>query len=126
MMKTRDSRGYMLLEAILATAMIAVALFALINSLGRCLAAARSVQNYAIAETLLANKSYEFRVEKAADYDNQEGVFDDYPGYTWRREFEMTETEGLWKQTVTVFWTERGRSSSDTLTEFRYLPDKPR
>jgi len=116
----------MLLEVIMATFIVAVGLFAMIEGLNRCVAAARSVQNYTIAETLLANKSYEFRVERPSDYLDQNGVFDDYPGFSWSRNLESTDIEGLWTQTITVYWMERGKPSVDSVVESRYLPDKQR
>jgi type II secretion system protein I len=116
----------MLLEVLLATAMVAVAMFAILNSLGQCLAASRKVQNYNIAQTLLKNKCFEFRIERPTDYLDQSGDFSDYPGFTWARTFEMTETEGLFKQIIAVYWMERGQLASDEVVEYRYLPQKQR
>ena len=125
----------MLLEVILATFIITVGLFAMIDGLNRCIAAARGVQNYTVAETLLANKSYEFRVERPTDMLDQNGVFDDYPGFSWSRTFESvdlasssfsSDNQGLWKQTITVYWMERGNPSVDSVVEYRYLPQKQR
>ena len=48
--------------------MLAISVFVLIEGLGRCVAAARSVQNYSVSEILLANKSYEFRTERRRRY----------------------------------------------------------
>jgi type II secretion system protein I len=124
--KRQRQSGFMLLEVLLATALVAVAMVAILDSLGRCLAASRSVQNYNIAQTLLANKSYEFRVERPTDYLDQSGQFPDYPQFTWARTFEMTDTEGLFKQRIAVYWLERGRLTSDEVVEYRYLPDKQR
>jgi Tfp pilus assembly protein PilV len=120
----RSEGGFMLLEVILATMLMALGLFALIDGLNRCVASARSVQNYTIAETLLSNKSSEFRVDQADNLLPQEGVFEDYPGFTWSRQFETTDTEGLFKQTITVYWRERGQPSADSVVEYRYLPQK--
>ena len=117
-------RAFMLLEVILATALLAIGLFAIIDSLGRCVAAAKSIQSYAVSEILLANKSFEFRAERASDIFDQEGTFDDYPGYSWSRKLERTDTDGLWKQTIEVFWRERGNIASDSVVEYRYLPEK--
>lgn len=125
-MRRHDQRGFLLLEVIFATFLIAIALFAIMDGLGRCLAAARSVQNYSIAQNLLANKSYEFRVERPLDYLDQDGRFDDYPGYSWTRTLEGTDTESLWKQTITVIWSERSKLASDSLVEYKYLPQKQR
>jgi prepilin-type N-terminal cleavage/methylation domain-containing protein len=118
--------GFVLLEVIVAAAVLAVGLFAIIDALGRCVAAARAVQNSTIAETLLANQSFIFRVERALDELPQEGVFEDYPGFWWSRTFEPTDTEGLWQQTITVYWRERGRVLSESVVEYRYLPQKQR
>jgi Tfp pilus assembly protein PilV len=123
----RDPRGFILLEVIMATILMAIGLFAIIEGLSRCIAAARSVQNYATSETLLANKSYEFHTDRATDTLDQEGNFaDDYPGFSWTRTFQQTDTEGLWKQTITVYWYERGKLSSDSVAEYKYMPEKQR
>jgi Tfp pilus assembly protein PilV len=127
-MRLRDQRGFLLLEVIFATALVAIGLFAIMEGLNRCLAAARSVNNYAIVQNLLANKTYEFRVERPSDFLDQEGRFEDYPGYTWSRTLEEVDPEkqGLWKQTITVFWWERSKLTSDSLVEYKYLPQKQR
>jgi hypothetical protein len=116
----------MLLEVVLASALLAIGLFAIIDGLGRCLEAMRRIQAYSTAETLLANKTYEFHVERPTDFLDQEGTFDDYPGYTWTRQFDFTDEESLWKQTITVYWYERGKLTSDSVVEYRYIPDKQR
>jgi Tfp pilus assembly protein PilV len=127
-MRIRDQRGFLLLEVIFATMLVAIGLFSIMEGLNRCLAAARSVSSYAIVQNLLANKSYEFRVERPTDYLDQEGTFEDYPGYTWSRTLEEVDPElqGFWKQTITVFWWERGKLSSDAVVEYKYLPQKQR
>jgi Tfp pilus assembly protein PilV len=116
--------GFLLLEVILAVALLAISLFAIIDSLGRCVAASKAVQSYSISEVLLANKSFEFRAERAGDIFDQEGSFVDYPGYSWSRRLERTETDGLWQQTIAVYWHERGNIVSDSVVEYRYLPEK--
>jgi Tfp pilus assembly protein PilV len=122
----RSEGGFLLLEVLFAVVLVAVGLYATIESLNRCLVAARSVQNYSIAANLLANKAYEFRVERPSDYLDQEGRFDDYPGFTWQRTLEATDTEGLFVQTITVYWWERSQLASDSVVEYRYLPRKQR
>ena len=116
--------GFVLLEVIVASALLAIALFALIEGLSRCVASARSVRNYTISETLLTNKSYEFRVERPTDYLDQDGEFSDYPEFRWSRTLEAVDDEGLWKQTITVSWQERNQTVNDEVVEYRYLPEK--
>ena len=122
----RRDGGFMLLEVILAVTLLAISMVAIIGSLGQCLAAARSVQSYSTSEILLANKSFEFRTERPTDLLDQEGEFDDYPGFSWSRKLESTDSEGLWKQTITVYWYERSKLASDSVVEYRYLPLKER
>ena len=127
-MNARRAGGFLLLEVILATAVLAIGMGALITSLCRCLAAAQSVQNYTVAQTLLANKSYEFRVERSTDDLDQQGTFDDYPTFSWSRSLEPVDDDetltGLWKQTIAVAWRERGQILTDDIVEYRYLPGK--
>jgi Tfp pilus assembly protein PilV len=125
-MRLKDQRGFLLLEVVFATVLVAIGLFAIMEGLNRCLAAARSIHNYSIVENLLVNKSYEFRLERPTDYLDQEGAFDDYPGYTWARMFEPADTESLWKQTLTVYWWERSKLVSDAIVEYKYIPQKQR
>ncbi len=124
--RDNTATGFILLEVVVATTIMTIGLFALIDGLNRCVAAEQRVQNYAIAETLLTNKSYEFRVDRATDYLDQEGSFDDYPGFSWQRKFDPTDADGLWQQTITVYWSERGMLFSDSVVEYRYLPQKSR
>jgi Tfp pilus assembly protein PilV len=135
-MNARDQRGqaaprsgeggFLLLEVLLALFLLTISVFVLIEGLSRCLAAVRAVQSYSISEMLLANQSYVFHMERGMDILDQEGTFDDYPGYTWSRKLEQTDTEGLWKQVLTVSWHERGQVASDSVVEYKYLPDKQR
>ena len=122
----RRDGGFLMLEVILAMALLTFSAIAITESLGRCLAAARAVQSYSTSEILLANKSFEFRTERPTDLLDQEGEFEDYPGFSWSRRLEGTDSEGLWKQTITVYWYERGKLASDAVVEYRYLPDKQR
>ncbi len=122
----RSEGGFLLLEVLMAVLLMAIAFGVLLEALGRCVAAARSVQSYSTAQTLLANKSYEFRVERPTDYLDQNGTFADYPGFEWSRTLEGTEAEGLWKQVITVQWEERGKPATDSVVEYRYFPQKVR
>ena len=116
------------MEVIVAVSLVAIGLFVLIEGLSRCLAAARSVQTYSLVATMLANKSYEFRVERAENYQDVDGLFDDYPGYSWQRKFEKTGIDGLYQQTITINWRERNKIVNESAVEYRYMPkrDKPK
>jgi len=118
--------SFLLLEVLLALFILTISAFVLIQRLSLCVAAVRSVQSYSTSAMLLANQSFVFRTERATDLLNQEGAFDDYPGYTWSRTLEQTDTEGLWKQVITVSWHERNQLANDSVVEYRYLPDKTR
>ena len=122
----RRQAGFLLLEVLIAVFLLAVSLFVLIEQLSVCVAEARSIQNYTVSDVLLANKSYEFRTERPTDILDQQGTCEDYPGYSWTRKFDGTDTAGLWQQTITVYWYEHGREVSDSVVEYRYLPDKTR
>jgi hypothetical protein len=108
----------------MAVVIVGLSLGVLMESLGRCLAASRSIQNYNTAQILLANKSCEFRLEHSTDTLDQNGDFPGFDGFTWSRDFTVTDTEGLWKQTITVAWQERGKPVTDTVVEYRRLPHK--
>ena len=114
----------MLLEVLLAVVLLSIGLGVLIEGLGRGLAAARSVQCSARAVQLLANKSFEFRVERPNEDGYLEGEFPDAPGFSWSRSLEPTDYDYVWRQTITVFWYERGQVARESIVEYRYLPGK--
>ena len=118
--------AFLLLEVLLALFILTISVFVLVERLSLCVAAVRSVQSYSTSEMLLANQSYIFHTERGTDIIDEEGSFDDYPGYTWSRKLEQTDTEGLWKQVITVYWRQRGQVASDSVVEYKYLPDKQR
>lgn len=118
--------AFLLLEVLLALFILSISVFVLVERLSLCVAQVRSVQSYSTSDMLLANQSYIFHTERGTDIIDEEGGFDDYPGYTWSRKLEQTDTEGLWKQVITVYWRERGRAVSDSVVEYKYLPDKQR
>ena len=121
----RNEAGFLLLEVLVAVFLLAICVFGLIECLGRCVAAARSIQSYTVSDILLANKSYEYRQDPLKDnFSDQQGTFEDYPGYSWTRKLEGTDIEGMWQQTISVYWYERGREVSESVVEYRYLPDK--
>ncbi len=118
----------MLLEVVCAVFLLAVGIFAIMQSLNRCIAATASIRQYAVVGALLANKSYELRTEMADDYDDLNEDFPDMPGYRWERVFEEmedTQETKMWIQHLTVYWIEQGREVSESITEYRYLPEKP-
>lgn len=119
--------GFMLLEVMLAVLLLAIALYAIIDGVNRCVVATVSIRNYSVAATLLANKSHELRTDLADDMEDLDGEFEDMPAFRWERRFEQrddTEETKIWIQRLTVHWEERGFETSETLTEYRYLPDK--
>jgi len=121
---SRRCGGFLLLEVLLAVVLLAIGLSVLIDGLGRSLAAARSVQYSTTAVHLLANKSFEFRVEKPNEDGYLEGTFDEVPQFSWSRSLEPTDHDYLWAQRITVFWYERGQVARESIVEYRYLPGK--
>ena len=122
---TGTTAGFLLLEVLLAVFILAMSGFVLLEGLGRCVAAARSIQSYTVSDILLANKSYEYRQEPLKDnFSDQQGTFDDYPGYSWTRKLEGTDIEGMWQQTITVYWYEQEKKSASRSSSTGICPIK--
>ena len=107
------TRASTLLEVVIALFLFFMAIFAILGSVSRSLAAARSLQqkfpdiSALAAELMLTN-----RLEEGS----MEGDFGDvYPGYTWRRDISLMATNGLFQVDFTIH-SGRGRPSADWTT----------
>src|SRR5438093_299958 len=100
--------AFTLLEVMVALAIFFMAIFAILGTVSRGLGAARSLQqkfpdiDALAAELMLTNKLEEGTID---------GDFGDlYPGYTWRRDINLKNTNGLF-QVDFIIQSSKGRQS---------------
>ncbi|MBN1268234.1 MAG: prepilin-type N-terminal cleavage/methylation domain-containing protein [Kiritimatiellae bacterium] len=128
----RPSRraGLTLIEVMLALAILGVGITVLVATASTCLSVARKARNYEEARRLLAHIELEFPLP-ALDIEegSESGSFPHpYSGYTWTREVELEsedeEEEGLYRITMTVSWSERGKAASESVVTYLYAPEE--
>ncbi len=109
-----NTRGFTLLEVMIAVSIIAIALTVLFDSQSKSLSHATEVQFNSLAPMLASVKLAELE-GKIISPENDDGDFgDDFPGYTWKIEtedaiFQSPEalanlSEPLTKINLTVLW----------------------
>lgn len=122
-----SSRGFTLLEVIVAFSIAAISLGALLAIFSTGLRNSRVTREYSVAVALAESKLAEIGTVEPLQQTPLEGQFDDK--YSWRTEIaEYTEIEGCMPSTVQpyrvsveVSWTSIPRDRSVTLTTLRFL-----
>ena len=109
MKSTRSKSGFTLLEVMIALAIIAGALVVILHCHLIGVNLANRVKGISLASLLAQEKMEEIEMELALEEGEEEGDFEEYPGFQWRvvvsrAELFEEEIEVLKKATVTVCW----------------------
>ena len=98
-----DSRGFTLLEVMVAVAILAIALVAILKANLQTIDTLVETRERTTVSLLAASKMAEVEAVGAADWSGIQGDFgDDYPGFTWQVETAPTEVDRLMRVTVIV------------------------
>ena len=115
-------KAFILLELMLAVAILSIGLLSLTNIFSISLSAARSSENYFTASLLLEEKIEE--IQREVSEGTEEGEFEDYPHFSWQSEvIPYEEIKGLWIIKLTVFWRERGDETEESILKYLYKPE---
>jgi general secretion pathway protein I len=95
-MKILHSRGFTLLEVMIAVAILAIALVTLLGSQSQSVSFANSAKFETMAALLAQSKMSEITIQAADSLSSDSGDFgEDYPGYTWEATVSDVSYEGL-------------------------------
>ena len=85
MNKTRNTaeHGFTLLEVIVAVAIMGASLAILLGAVNRNLVLASQSKNQSIAYTLAQQKLAEIEMQGYPEVGQEQGVFEEYPGFNW-------------------------------------------
>ena len=120
------SRGFTLIEVMLATLILAMGLGMVLAAVSQCLAVARNARIYDTTRDLLSQVEAENPIEVVEELDDiaGSGSFNEskYASYKWKRVLDkMGDPKfGLFKITTTVTWSENGKESQEQLVTYRY------
>lgn len=127
--RTRQSRGFTLLEVAIASAVLAIALFAILTLCATSLRTARALGRVHVdASSLAAQLSLTNRLELGTT----SGDFGDlYPGYSWVQNvseyrFNDAEWTGLFLVEYEVSGAQGGRLDQSRMQMVLYRPDSVR
>jgi prepilin-type N-terminal cleavage/methylation domain-containing protein len=122
--RTGRRSGFTLLEVVIASAVLAIALFAILNLCSISIRTARSLGRIHVdASSLAAMLSMTNRLEEGME----SGDFGDlHPGYSWRRSITEYNTNGLFLVEFEVEGVSSGREDRSQLRLLLYRPDSLR
>lgn len=78
-----NQRGFTLLEVIVAVAIMGASLAILLGAVNRNLVMASRSKNQSIAYTLAQQKLTEIELDGYPDVGQDQGIFEEYPGFNW-------------------------------------------
>lgn len=118
-------RAFTLIEVAIASIILAVALFAILQICTVCLRGSRILSRVQVdATSLAAELSMTNRLEEGVD----SGTFgDEYPGYSWSRAITEYTTNGLYQVDFEVLGrTKEGKEDRSQMSILLYRPDSVR
>ena len=101
-------RGFLLLEVLLAVAIISMGLAAVIHVFSSSLRASETSHRLTLATLLGQEKLAELRQEGFPSPGLVSGEFENYPDFSWEIEVNETELTNLADVRLTIYWHERG------------------
>lgn len=117
------TRGFTLLELLVAIAILAVALVGVMQTVTQGINSSIISRDRARAVELAEMKLTELRLDPTLEPGTQEDEFDDLqPGWRWTSDVSETELEGLLRIQVTVSWEQGGHSRAVEI-ETCFAPD---
>jgi len=126
----RGRAGLTLIEVMLAMVIVGTGIAAMVAATARCLGVVRRAKNFEAARHLLAMVDVEnpIPLKEEITEDAEGGAFSgDYLGFKWERRIEAVGdpeiSEGLYKVTTRVSWSDAARSSHEEVTTYIYAPE---
>jgi prepilin-type N-terminal cleavage/methylation domain-containing protein len=122
----RAARGFTLVEAVVALAILSIGIFVIVEATARCLAVIRVSRNYQTARELLDRGEGEFPLQPTNTVSaNVVQGTELAPGYTFTRELEAMDGEAkLYEVTTRVTWSESGQASAEEVVSYLYFPNE--
>ena len=125
--KARGSRAYILIETIVALAVLSAGLAAVFSAFSSSLGAAEHSKDLTVATLLAEEKITQLRLAGPDSLGLSEGGFgEDYAGFTWRTAIKPSQRDSWYSVKVEVQWQERGRSRSISLVSLIPGQQQPR
>lgn len=116
-MKINNKKGILLLEVIVAVAVLAVGLTTISRSFTNCIRVIETAKDYNMALILAEQALWELENEKPDEWSSR-GDFKDYPAFSWEQQNEATEGLNLKRLDLDIHWERRNRDYRLSIATF--------
>lgn len=126
---TADRRaGLSLVEVLMAILILGIGISSLVMATSRCLAVVRKARNFEIARRLLGeieltDPLIPGEIEAGEESGNCEPPHRDWRWTRTVEEDENDEESGLFKITMRIYWSEKGRETYEEVITYLYSPE---
>ena len=126
---TADRRaGLSLVEVLMAILILGIGISSLVMATSRCLAVVRKARNFEIARRLLGEVELTDplipgEIEAGEESGNCESPYRDWRWTRTVEEDENDEESGLFKITMRIYWSEKGRETYEEVITYLYSPE---
>ena len=112
-----NSKGILLLEVIVAVAVLAVGLTTISRSFTNCTRVIETAKDYNMALILAEKILWELENKKPDEWESG-GEFEDYPAFSWGQENKESEDLELRELDVDINWKRRNRDYKLNIATF--------
>lgn len=117
--KTQDA--FSLVEAILATTILGIAVTGILTTFSSALVAIKVAEDYSKASTMMNELRAHVRTDLLSPAETNEGTFTLHDRFQWNVEYMESQITNLYQVKLTVSWTQGSRNYSLVNNTYHYF-----
>ncbi|HOJ61229.1 MAG TPA: type II secretion system protein [bacterium] len=110
--KTRRTRSFSLVEALLAMTILGISVTSLMTTFSSALLVGKLSEEYSIAASLMGELHTQLRANLLSPLDINEGTFTLHPRFAWQVNYLYTDLPNLYEVELVILWTRGNRQQA--------------
>jgi len=124
--KHRENASFSLVEALLAMTILGVAITSILTTFSTAIVMGKLSEDYSLASMMMEELHTYVRTNQLSPEETNEGVYEQYPGFSWQVQYYYTDLNGLYQVEMRVNWRRGSRERSLKTVTYHYykIPDE--